>query len=96
MIDACKCRYLAQQGQTQYQGRIVHIAEFGFFVQLNGLPIDGLVHVRNLHDDHYKYDAADHTLVGVRRGKTYNLGQKIAVRVDQISPEERKIDLVPL
>ena len=96
VVDACKCRYLARQGKTQYQGSIVHVAEFGFFVQLDGVPIDGLVHVRNLHNDHYKYDAADHTLVGVRRGKTYRLGQKIAVRVDQISAEDRKIDLVPL
>ena len=65
-----------------------------FFVQLNNMPVEGFVHIKNLKDDFYKYEAADRTLVGRRAGKVYRPGQNISVRVAFINFEKRKIDFV--
>ena len=69
------------------------IASFGLFVELQGLYIEGLVHVSNLRNDYYAFDPARQRLVGSRSQQTYRLGQTVRVKVVRVNLDERKIDL---
>ena len=75
---------------------IVGVEDFGLFVQLVELPIEGLLHVTSLEDDYYYKEADTHTLIGRRSGRRYRLGDAIEVRVARVDVDRRELDLVPI
>ena len=68
------------------------VTNFGLFVQLDDLLIDGLVHVTSLKRDYYQFDPAHHRLVGELTGRSYRLGDRLQVVVARVNMEDRKID----
>jgi ribonuclease R len=71
---------------------ITGVEDFGLFAQGIELPAEGLVHVRTLSDDYYRYDAATHTLAGHREGNSYRLGDLIRVEVAHVDIDRRELD----
>ena len=69
------------------------MTNFGLFVELEGLYVDGLVHVSSLKSDYYQHDARKHRLVGDRTGMVYAMGDAVRVQVVRVNLDERKIDL---
>ena len=61
---------------------------------LDELYVDGLVHISDLGQDYYKFDAQRHTLRGERTGTKYQLGGRVRVKVVRVSLEQAKIDFV--
>ena len=90
--DFLKCEYLQKHIGRRYRGIVSAVTNFGLFVQLDDLMIDGLVHVTSLRRDYYQFDAAHHRLVGEKSGRTYRLGDRLQVEVARVDMEERKID----
>ncbi|MGH6913043.1 MAG: S1 RNA-binding domain-containing protein [Geminicoccales bacterium] len=76
----------------EYDGVITGVTNFGVFVQLADLAIDGLVHVSSLSNDYYHYDAGTQSLVGERSGNRYRLGEQLRVEVSKVDVENRRID----
>ena len=76
------------------EGVITGVEEFGLFVQLKDLLLDGLVHVRNLVDDFYKLDRKRMAMVGNRRGRVFRVGQELRVKIDHIDFFKREADFV--
>ena len=68
------------------------VTEFGLFVEINDLLVEGLVRVRDLADDYYVFDEKHYSLRGRTRGKRYRLGDKVRVQVVAVNLEDRKID----
>ncbi|MDX1452089.1 MAG: ribonuclease R, partial [Oleiphilaceae bacterium] len=89
-----KCEYLQQHLGEVFEGVISGVTSFGFFVELNDLYVEGLVHVSALSSDYYQYDAQKHRLVGERSGMRFGLGDSVTVQVAAINLEERKVDLL--
>ena len=56
--------------------------------------IEGLVHMRNLTDDYYEYDETTYSLVGKRRKRRLQIGQRVKVKVHTVDMQRRTIDLV--
>jgi len=94
-VDAwLKCEFMLDKlGQT-FTGVINSVMGFGFFVMLNEVFIEGLVHVTALRNDYYHYDEQSHCLCGERSKKRYSLGDEITVVVACVGLDERKIDFV--
>ena len=63
-----------------YDGVISGLTRWGMYVELKN-TVEGLIHVANMTDDHYDYDEGRCLMPGTRTGKTYRLGQRLAVRV---------------
>jgi ribonuclease R len=88
-----KCTYLRERiGQT-FLGLITTVVEFGCFVQILEVSVDGLLHVDNLRDDEYEMDAGGHAWVGRRRGRRLRTGSHVRVTVTSANPIEGLIDL---
>ena len=87
-----KCEYMEKKIGETFEGIITGVTNFGLFVQINELLIDGLVHVKNLNDDYYRFEAETHRLIGERTGRFFSLGEKTKIRVKDIDKETRKID----
>lgn len=92
VTDWLKCDFMLDQVGQTFSGVIASVTGFGFFVRLNELFIDGLVHVSSLDNDYYRFDQVGQRLTGESSGQTYRLGDKVAVRVEAVNMDERKID----
>lgn len=90
--DWLKCDFMQDHVGETYQGIISGVTAFGFFVRLNDLFIDGLVHVTTLDNDYYRYDPVGQRLIGESSGMVYRLGDTVEVKVDAVHMDERKID----
>jgi ribonuclease R len=90
--DWLKCEFLQKHIGREYSGIVSAVTNFGLFVQLDDLMIDGLVHVTTLKRDYYQFDAAHHRLVGERSGRSYRLGDRLQVVVMRVDMQDRKID----
>tara|TARA_Y100000994_G_scaffold70822_1_gene57953 strand:- start:301 stop:732 length:432 start_codon:yes stop_codon:yes gene_type:complete len=77
----------------EFDGIVTSVTSFGLFVELDGIYIEGLVHVTDLSNDYYHYDPSNHILKGEKTKQVFSLGDKIEVRVARVSVLERKIDL---
>lgn len=88
-----KCEYLKDHVGDEFDGVIAAVVPFGFFVELEGVYIEGLVHVSTLSGDYFQHDAAKHRLVGERTSVSFRLGDAVRVKVMRVGLEDRKIDL---
>ncbi|WP_111497367.1 ribonuclease R [Marinobacter bohaiensis] len=88
-----KCEYLKEHVGEEFDGVIASVVPFGFFVELEGIFIEGLVHVSTLSGDYFHHDAAKHRLVGERTAISFRLGDAVRVQVVRVGLEDRKIDL---
>ncbi len=91
-MDHLKCVYLKPKEGELFKGVITSVTNFGFFVQLEGLFVEGLIHVTALGDDYFVYREGLKHLVGERTGVTYKMGMSVSVRVAMVNISERKID----
>ena len=92
VADWLKCDFMQDQVGNTFSGVISSVTGFGFFVRLNDLFIDGLVHVSTLDNDYYRFDAVGQRLIGESGAHTYRLGDIVEIRVDAVHMDERKID----
>ena len=64
----------------------------GFFVSLNDIYVEGLVHISELRNDYYHYDAVNHQLKAEHGERAYRLSDEIEVIVARVDLDERKIE----
>jgi ribonuclease R len=91
LMEWKKVKFMQQRVGEDFDGLIVSVTKFGFFVELTDLFVEGLVPLNTLTDDRYTYHENTREIIGQRARKTYRLGQKIRVLVDRIDPVEKKI-----
>ena len=90
-----KCQYMEQHLGDEFDGVVTGITNFGVFVQIGDLLVDGLVHVTSLSNDYYHFDPGTQRLVGERTGRAYKLGDPMRVQVNRVDMETRRIDFAP-
>ena len=93
VIDALKCEYMKDRVGDEFMGTIISVTNFGLFVELNDIYIEGLVHISELSNDYYHFDPVRHCLEGERSKKVYRMGDSVDVRVVRVDLDDKKIDL---
>ncbi|HDL78211.1 MAG TPA: S1 RNA-binding domain-containing protein, partial [Bacteroidetes bacterium] len=78
----------------EYFGIISGVVPFGIFVELEETLVEGLVHVKDLPDDHYFYDEKKFSMIGKNTGVTFRLGNRIKVKLVRVKPNENIIDFI--
>ncbi len=91
-IRAKQVEYMQDRIGEEYDGIISGVTNFGFFAEIPEILVEGLVHIRNLTDDYYRWDDRHHALIGENTGKRYRLGDAVRIRVERVLREMRKID----
>jgi len=87
-----KAEYMQDKVGETFTGIISTVTNFGLFVELDDVYVEGLVHVSALKSDYYHFDQAKHQMVGENSGKSYRLGDTIEVLVARVDLDDRKID----
>ncbi len=92
VADWLKCEYMQDHVGEEFDGVISSVTGFGFFVRLNDLFIDGLVHISGLANDYYLFDMPKQRLIGENSGMIFRIGDAVKVRVEAVSLEQKQID----
>src|SRR6202035_1142204 len=78
-------------GET-FDATISSALEFGLFVQLKEVPIDGLVHISAIPGDYWELESGGMGLVGQRTGRRWQMGDEVRVRLSRVDLTQRQID----
>jgi len=87
-----KCLYLQPRVGETFDATITSALEFGLFVQLKEMPIDGLVHISAIPGDYWELEEGGMGLVGQRTGRRWQLGDTVRVRLSRVDLTQRQID----
>lgn len=93
VADWLKCEFMQDHVGDNFNGVISTVTNFGMFVRLQDLHIEGLVHITSLGRDFYHFDDVRMCLTGEHSGKKYRVGDEIRVQVAAVNLDEKKIDL---
>ncbi|MDF1726964.1 MAG: ribonuclease R [Sulfitobacter sp.] len=84
--DRYLASYLSERVGNEMTGRISGIARFGAFVKLDETGADGLLPMRALGQEYFHHDAEAQTLMGSDSGMMIGLGQRVKVRLAEVTP----------
>ncbi|WP_165066551.1 VacB/RNase II family 3'-5' exoribonuclease [Desulfovibrio sp. ZJ200] len=89
---------LALQGREgeRFFGVISGVTDFGLFVELSAMPVEGMIRVEDLGEDWYEYDARQQCLLGRNSGVIWRLGQSLEVILEDVRPGRLEIRFMPL
>ncbi|HEY8587532.1 MAG TPA: ribonuclease R [Rhodanobacter sp.] len=87
-----KCAWMEKHIGSEFDGVVTGVTSFGLFVELDESKVSGLVHISQLVNDYYHFDATRKLLKGERTGAQFRLGDHVRIQVLRASLEDRKID----
>jgi ribonuclease R len=96
LMEWKKMKFMEDRVGEDFDGLIISVTKFGFFVELTDLFVEGLVPLSSLTDDHYTYHENTREIIGEHSRRIFSLGEKIRVLVDRIDPVEKKIQFALL
>jgi ribonuclease R len=96
LMEWKKVKFMEPRIGEDFDGLIISVTKFGFFVELTDLFVEGLVPLSTLTDDRYTYHENTRQIIGQRSRKAYSLGDRVRVLVDRIDPVEKKIQFAVL
>jgi len=83
---------MADRVGDEFDGIITGGKEYGFYVELAEVFVEGLVHISTLAGDEYEYQERKHRLVGKRTRREYRLGDRLRVMVNRVDRARHLID----
>jgi ribonuclease R len=86
-----KCEYMQSNVGKVFSGFVSSVTNFGLFVELDNIGIDGLIPVMALGKDSYHFDSVKQCLTGKESNQSFGLGDKITIEVTAIDMSQRKI-----
>jgi ribonuclease R len=82
-----------QSGRPQhYPALVTDVRNFGFFVDVTGLAMSGLVPFSTLTDDFYTFDPARLQAVGRRTRRVIKLGDRVEVQIAKVDRFKKQVD----
>lgn len=89
---SCKCA--EQHIGKEFNGEIVAVLEFGVFMHIDELNIEGFCHIKNLkRSPYYVHDATAHSLTSANKNNIYALGDKFKIKIKSVETSRKRIDL---
>ena len=92
MVDLKKMQFMRDKIGEEYDGFITGVAQFGLFVELVELFVEGMIPVATLPADYYQHQEKSHSLVGERSGATYRIADRIRVKVAAVNEARKQVE----
>ena len=86
--------YLADKVGNVYNGIISGVTDWGIYVEINENKCEGMIAIRELADDFYELDEENYYIIGRRKGRKFQLGDPIQVKIYRVNMEKRQLDLL--
>jgi len=75
-----------------YPAQVTDVRNFGFFVDVPGLAMSGLVPLSTVEDDFFVFDEARNHLIGRRTRRIIKLGDRVTVQVARVDGFKKQVD----
>lgn len=92
VMDWLKCEYMQSHIGMEYTGEVSSVTNFGLFIRLHEVYVEGLIHVTELGNDYYHYDQSKQRMFGERTGKSFGIGDEVKIEVANVDIDLRRID----
>lgn len=93
-IKLMQVEYMKKHIGDVFDGIISGVTQYGIYVEIKNILVEGMISVRDLKDDFYMYDEKKYSLTGERKKKVFRLGDPIKVECVNANSEKRIIDFV--
>ena len=94
IVELKKVQFMVGKVGEEFDGFISGVSAFGFFVELDELFVEGLVHISTLKNDRYSFNETSQTLSGSNSNVCFKIGNPVRIVVAAASPERRQIEFV--
>ncbi len=84
--------YMQDRVGQEFNGHISGITDWGIYVELEDSLIEGMVSMRDVADDFYRFDENIYAAVGQSSGRKFTLGDLVRIRVKGADLSRRQID----
>jgi ribonuclease R len=91
LMDWKKVKFMSERLGEEFDALLIGLAKYGFFVELADLFVEGFVPLETLEDDRYIYRERSRAIVGRHTGKSFQLGERLRVRLDRIDRDGNKL-----
>jgi ribonuclease R len=93
-IKYMQVKFLKNKIGSIYDGVISGVTEWGLYIEITENKCEGLVKISSIKDDHYIFDEKKYALIGHRTKISYQLGQKIKIKIQRADLERKQMDFV--
>jgi len=93
-IKYMQVKFLKNKIGEVFEGIISGVTEWGIYVEIIANKCEGLVKVSSIKDDHYIYDEKKYALIGYRTKVSYQIGQKVKVKIQRADLERKQMDFI--
>jgi len=83
---------LKRHAPERYAALVTDVRNFGFFVDVPGLGMSGLVPVSTLEDDFYVFEPSRGRLLGRKTRRVIGLGDELSVQAYRIDRAKKQVD----
>jgi ribonuclease R/exosome complex exonuclease DIS3/RRP44 len=93
-IKYMQVKYMQDHKDGSFEGVISGVTEWGMYVEIIENKCEGMIRIRDIKGDFYKFDPEEYTLVGERTKTKYQLGDKVEVRVKKADLLKKHLDFI--
>ena len=91
MVDFMKALFMRDKVGERFHGHVSGVANFGIFVELEDIFVEGMVPLEFMTDDYYRFIPEEHAVLGRRSGRRFRLGDPVTVRVEGVDLASRRV-----
>lgn len=91
-IKFMQVKFMEQFVGEEFYGFITGVQEYGIFVEIPETRCEGMVRLRNMETDSFYFDQKNYSIVGRKSGITYQLGDKVLIKVAKADLRNKQLD----
>lgn len=91
-IKYMQVKYMENKVGEEFEGLVTGVTEWGMYIELPASRSEGLIRLKSLRDDHYRYDSKNHCILGQTNGKKYSLGDTLTIKVTKADIDRKQLD----
>ncbi len=91
-IKYMQIKFMQDHKDEEFVGVISGVTDWGIYVEIISNKCEGMVRIRDIKDDYYKFDESQYALVGEASKKIYQLGDEVVVKVKNTDLVKKHLD----
>ena len=93
-INYLKCEFAKDNIGQRFNGVISGVTNFGLFIHLDSIHIEGLCHIKYLpRGEYYEFDENSKMLKSTSSNHCYSLGDKLSVKIKDADLTTQRVDI---
>ena len=93
-LSHLKCAFASENIGNTFNGQIIGVTNFGLFIHLKDINIEGLCHIKYLpRNEYYVYDEDSKMLQSNSSRHSYSLGDEVKAVIEKVEIFSKRIDL---